>query len=207
MNTKVLDLGIVIVENAIENPDNIINLIESLNDKKIDLGLNGCWSPWKDENREAFCYEFRLNREQDIPPQDIFYNEEIQISSIIDQTVEIAIEEYFKIYPFAKANLKGKERPNVLKYLPGGMLPEHQDLGISSRALSILLYLNDNYEGGEINFPQSNISIKPKAGSVIFFPSNFIYVHSVSEIKSGIRYAVPAWVHNRSDIILSDGSE
>ena len=40
MNAKVLDLGIVIVENAIENPDNIINLIESLNDKKIDLGLN-----------------------------------------------------------------------------------------------------------------------------------------------------------------------
>jgi predicted 2-oxoglutarate/Fe(II)-dependent dioxygenase YbiX len=60
----------------------------------------------------------------------------------------------------------------------------------------VLLYLNDDYEGGEITFRNSKITFKPKPGSVLFFPSNFLYVHEVAPITKGPRYALPNWYHN-----------
>jgi Rps23 Pro-64 3,4-dihydroxylase Tpa1-like proline 4-hydroxylase len=102
-----------------------------------------------------------------------------------------------KLYPFAKNNLKSRERVmHLLRYDKGGYLPPHQDQGVSTRVLSVLLYLNDDYEGGEIEFPQSGVKIKPSAGSLIFFPSNFLYVHTVHPLISGQRYSLPNWYHN-----------
>jgi hypothetical protein len=85
---------------------------------------------------------------------------------------------------------------HLLRYDETGHLPAHQDQGISSRVLSVLLYLNDDYEGGEIEFRHSGIKFKPEAGSVLFFPSNFLYVHEVYPVTRGPRYALPNWYHN-----------
>jgi len=207
MEVKVLEIGLVMVENAILDPQGVINKIESLDKKRKDANLESIWSTWQDEGRDPFCYQFRLSSEKDIRPDYPFYNEEIELWNILTSTVDFALEEYYKLYPFARANLKGRERPNILKYVSGGELPPHQDIGVSSRSLSVLSYLNDDYEGGEISFPQSNVTLKPKAGSIVFFPSNFIYVHTIAKMKSGVRYAIPSWFHNRYDMYMSDGTE
>jgi len=59
--------------------------------------------------------------------------------------------------------------------------------------LSVLVYINDDYEGGLINFPAHNKSIKPKPGDMIMFPSNGAYRHEVTRIESGLRYTMPGW--------------
>jgi hypothetical protein len=51
-----------------------------------------------------------------------------------------------------------------------------------------LLYLNDNYEGGELCFPEQNLSLKPKPGSLIFFEGDYSKPHGVNKIISGSRY-------------------
>ncbi len=51
-----------------------------------------------------------------------------------------------------------------------------------------VMYLNDDYEGGEIYFPAYDIEIKPKAGDLIFFPGSNLYMHGVRELRTGIRY-------------------
>ena len=59
--------------------------------------------------------------------------------------------------------------------------------------LSIVGLLNDDYEGGEfIMFDNKRIDIK--AGSVIVFPSTFLYPHSVSQVTKGTRYSFVSWV-------------
>lgn len=63
------------------------------------------------------------------------------------------------------------------------------------RRISMVYYINDDYEGGEIVFPRFNVSYKPKANEVIFFPSSYTYNHSVLPVKSGLRYAVVSWIH------------
>jgi|688.fasta_scaffold36939_4 hypothetical protein len=53
---------------------------------------------------------------------------------------------------------------------------------------SALIYLNDDYEGGELCFPLHGIEIKPKPGTLIMFPGNCMYLHEVKEVVSGHRY-------------------
>lgn len=49
----------------------------------------------------------------------------------------------------------------------------------------IIIYLTDDYEGGEISFIGQNITIKPKAGDVIIFPGDKRFTHKVKEIVKG----------------------
>ena len=78
----------------------------------------------------------------------------------------------------------------ILQYSTDGFFKNHIDDGPAHpRTVSIILYFNDDYEGGEIEFPNFNVLYKPKAGEVLVFPSAFIYNHNIKEITAGTRYA------------------
>jgi predicted 2-oxoglutarate/Fe(II)-dependent dioxygenase YbiX len=55
-------------------------------------------------------------------------------------------------------------------------------------SVSGLIYLTNDYEGGEIYFPEQQLSIKPESGSIILFDSTLL--HGVNEVKSGIRKTI-----------------
>lgn len=59
--------------------------------------------------------------------------------------------------------------------------------------LTILGGLNDDYEGGEFVLWTDTV-IKIPAGSLLIFPSNFMYPHEVKPVKSGVRYSYVSWV-------------
>ena len=59
--------------------------------------------------------------------------------------------------------------------------------------LSVLGLLNENYTGGELVMWDDTV-IPLKAGSVVIFPSNFMYPHKVNPIKEGTRYSYVSWV-------------
>ena len=54
-----------------------------------------------------------------------------------------------------------------------------------------LFYFNDDYEGGELYFPQHGIEFKPKPRAAYFFPGDRYYAHGVRPIKSGSRFTSP----------------
>jgi len=53
-----------------------------------------------------------------------------------------------------------------------------------------ILYLNDNYEGGELYFPDHSIEFKPPVYSYIMFPGGHENIHGVKEILKGTRYTM-----------------
>lgn len=59
--------------------------------------------------------------------------------------------------------------------------------------LSILAYLNDDYEGGELYFPEHDFGVRPKKGMIILFPGSLHYVHGVAPVTSGTRYTLSQW--------------
>ena len=61
------------------------------------------------------------------------------------------------------------------------------------RSLTAILYINDEYTGGEIDFVHDGICIKPQAGSMVVFPSD--KQHEVLEILSGDRYMTQTYVY------------
>lgn len=91
----------------------------------------------------------------------------------------------------------------VVRWLPGQFQHPHADKELhigEDRGkpndfpyydIAGLFYLNDDYEGGELYFPDQGIQFKPKAGSAYFFPGDMNYIHGVTEITSGIRYVCP----------------
>lgn len=85
---------------------------------------------------------------------------------------------------------------DILKYGEGQKFTNHIDHHPDyPRTISSVYYFNDNYDGGEINFPRFGIKFKPKANQLIMFPSTYVYNHSVSEVTSGVRYAVVSWIN------------
>ena len=88
---------------------------------------------------------------------------------------------------------------DLLKYEVGGKYEKHIDHFFgSSRTLSFILNLNEGYEGGDFVFYDQKGNeikkIKCKTGTVIFFPSNFLYPHCVEPITKGIRYSIVGWI-------------
>jgi len=93
---------------------------------------------------------------------------------------------------------------HFVKWLPGMLSKLHADCekpdgspavyaGFNQLNISTLVYINDNYVGGSIAFPDQNFSIKPDAGDLIIFPGNSSYRHEVTRVESGKRYTMPSW--------------
>jgi len=61
------------------------------------------------------------------------------------------------------------------------------------------LYLNDNFEGGLLRFPDQNIEIKPQVGMLAVFDGGFNNMHEVSLIKSGVRYTIGSFWDDREE--------
>jgi hypothetical protein len=51
------------------------------------------------------------------------------------------------------------------------------------------MYLNDDYEGGELWFPYLDIKFKPTYGDIVMFPSTYIYAHASLPVTRGTKYA------------------
>lgn len=93
-----------------------------------------------------------------------------------------------------QTKVKLVQEPYVIKWSTGQAMGYHvDDLGIEDYHITGLVYLNDDYTGGEISFLTHDITIKPNKGDLIMFPGNFNYAHEVKEILSGERYTVPVW--------------
>ena len=70
-----------------------------------------------------------------------------------------------------------------------------QDHESSRRVLAFLFYLNDNYEGGETEFPYHSRKIQPKSGSVLVFPPNWQYPHAGLPVRKGTKYILSTYLH------------
>lgn len=83
---------------------------------------------------------------------------------------------------------------DLLRYETGQFYKQHTDSFLQQqRSISCSLSLNDNYSGGEFAFFDREIIIKAKKGSVIVFPSNFMYPHEIMPVTEGTRYSVITW--------------
>jgi hypothetical protein len=93
----------------------------------------------------------------------------------------------------------------IVRWEEGSFQPPHADQpgGYEYREFGSVLYLNDNYEGGNIYFPQYGIDLKPSAGTYAFFPGDIKHLHGVSKIKKNVRYTFPIfWTYDKE---YSDG--
>lgn len=179
---------------------------------KIDKKHNGIWE-WHDvlKDPESILlsvkeseWEYYTNKGggETIIGRSALVKEETELHSRIMDIFFRCIREYCmgNGLSFTDENV-GQGHIRIREYNTGSKMYEHSDIysyvkknGQSVRpSLTAILYINEDYVGGEINFVHDNLCITPKAGSVVVFPSN--KQHEVLEIKSGDRYMTQTYVY------------
>ena len=108
-----------------------------------------------------------------------------------------SIEMYMADHPYFSVQHVTDFRIN--RYSEGGFMSKHYDSIHHSHGqhygyphATVLLYLNDDYEGGE--FTVATKRIKPKARSSVVFTSNFMFPHGAEVVTKGTRWSIVSWL-------------
>jgi predicted 2-oxoglutarate/Fe(II)-dependent dioxygenase YbiX len=59
-----------------------------------------------------------------------------------------------------------------------------------NRHYSVLIYLNTDYTGGQIFFPNQNLTPNTSPGTLVQFKGTAEYLHGVTQVTSGERYTI-----------------
>lgn len=120
----------------------------------------------------------------------------------LDGWVRKALEQ--RISPAVGRSFAWFEQPQLLKYRDGGFYQKHADSDnvfpeqgcwkkTLDRDISLLIYLNESFEGGALHFEHFEYTLRPRTGMLVWFPSDMRYVHAAQPVTSGLRFAVVSW--------------
>lgn len=190
-SSEVIAPGIVVYHDVLGEELNIINRLESV------LGNNNPQYSWQPayvgymqrmpEYRDCVDFKFKKTDIQYDSSKDSLELQEIWQDCYDRQNA--AVQDYCR--RFNIHNLRYWEAFNFIKYEQGHHFMEHHDHGFSYNCtVSLVAYLNDNFEGGELFFRLQGIDYVPKAGDVVLFPSNFMYPHQAKVVHSGTKYSL-----------------
>lgn len=114
-----------------------------------------------------------------------------------------------RIFRHQTQQLAWFERPQLLAYEPGGRYITHADSDawdagtetwrkVADRDISLLLYLDEGFEGGALHFPRFDFRIRPRAGLLVLFPSDARYAHCAEPVTQGQRHVIVSWAAARN---------
>lgn len=89
----------------------------------------------------------------------------------------------------------------LVRWMPGNEQHPHADAENPDgtdhpypwRAYASIVYLNSDYEGGSIYFPQHDLDLRPEPGTMVTFPGTAEYMHGVNMITAGERYSIASF--------------
>jgi hypothetical protein len=59
--------------------------------------------------------------------------------------------------------------------------------------LSIICYLNKDYDGGVLYFPDQGVEVVPEPGLFVCFPGNLHFLHGVTKTTGATRFTISLW--------------
>ena len=222
---KILDENVYLYSNVISTGSEIIYITEKLDIDPRSHEAAQAWKFWypSDETGLVYGSTKTLNLEAISKSHADVQGDLEFLSSEITNGVSKVAEQFFIDKKFGIApNTSTFAR--ISKYMPGCVMGAHFDTqtGDTTMEWSIIIYPNDDYEGGEISFlirdvdlknpnngrfrPADNaddprnaelvdFTVKPKAGQALIFPSTHPYMHQVHTLKSGTKYIIPGYIY------------
>lgn len=120
-----------------------------------------------------------------------------ELAFFVFEAVQQYFEQHFLVQPSDSLVLAQNE---FFAYTSGIGLKMHSDDHVLrsdgsvltrdvQRGITAILYLNSDFDGGEIHFPRQGLELRPSAGTLLIFPSNRNFPHEVKPIVRGQRYS------------------
>lgn len=211
-------------QDVIEDPAKLVALIEELNSDESVYSVIPAWGRWLSNSNDGYSFGGKKDfNPAELANLDSPRKDDVEYAvTAIQSAVRNVAEAYY-----SDRGIEGTPNMSpfvgIMKYTPGCSMGAHFDAQAGDKTLkySIVLYLNDNYEGGEISFAIRDydlrdpahfdkkplddlddpgneglidISLKPKPGSALIFPSTHPFMHRVHTMRSGDKYIFPGFV-------------
>ena len=115
------------------------------------------------------------------------------IDKYIDKMQKL-LEDKFKVGLY-------KRPPVLIRWLPGNEQQPHADKQLNDGSpnpfplydINSIIYWNDEFEGGQIYYPEFGIEVEVKPGLAVAHPGDVHYLHGVRQIVSGERWTTPSF--------------
>lgn len=187
------------------SPDNIVSLENFMTPEELEFldnfaRTNTTWDYTESHyNEDGVCIydaSYWENRVATEPTLKLVDPKAAEVIKGMQQRLKIEVDKFFNVDAHATS-------PALVRWLPGQFQNPHADKELHEGDqrgkpndfpyydIAGLFYLNDDYEGGELYFPEQGIQFKPKRGAAYFFPGDMNYIHGVTKVESGIRYVSP----------------
>ena len=155
-------------------------------DLKTILAYAGSINTWLhlDDNWNDRVHSFEMIQHCNLDMANFLKSKTDMVREVISHTLQVGLN---------------KVVPSIVRWRVGNCQPPHADKqnvdgspnSYPENDIASLVYINDDYEGGQIYFPNQNLQFKPASGSLVFFPGDINYLHGVTEVTKGIRYTMP----------------
>ena len=185
--------------NALTRSDYIEVYHNKLSSKACDsiisfFNQNALWNPSTFSNNKE-----NTGKVSKVDMNEYWITDKDQYYDVLKKTFRSAVDEYIKVHTRITPTAYTAFRMN--HYAEGGFMRNHVDNIYRSHGqqygyphLTSLLFLNDNYKGGDFMMLDDSYKPEIKKGSVIVFPSNFMYDHEVKKVTEGNRYTIMTWI-------------
>lgn len=198
--------GILVTDGALSQ-DICTDVVSVLSEIIDDLGsqgqtIGGMNTTWK-KSTDIRLVDETLSQIQDDAIRSVLEN----FVSSLQQAINICYSEYRrKLQALWHLNGAYDSGFQVQRYTKAiGHYREHVDsfpwhAPTASRALSLVVYLNDVDQGGETEFTLQEIKVKPVRGRICMFPSNFTHPHSGNPPLTSDKWMVSTFLHGTVDV-------
>jgi len=217
--------NVYLYSNVLSDPDRLLALVKELDSVDSVRPVLPEWKFWFTNSEDGSTFgSLKLANLENLESLESERKEDVNwVVNEIQSAVKKLSQTFYKDYGYqTKPNYS--RSVGVSMYRPGCAMGAHFDAqgGDESVEWSIIIYPNDDYEGGELSFiirpydlrnpkngylrPADDVNrpsnsdlidftISPKKGQAVIFPPNHPYMHQVHLIKSGEKYIIPAFIY------------
>ena len=150
-------------------------------------------------------YDIVLQNPEEVPQADSFRYKVMWYNSIESQELRkildyVSNRTYDKIKEYYNVNVE-RDALQIVRWKPGDKMELHADNAFyptgepnntSFRTHSSIIFLNDDFGGGQFYFKKFG-NVIPKPGTLIIFPSDIKYAHGVRKVYKHNRYTIASW--------------
>lgn len=125
---------------------------------------------------------------------------ETQVAVELNERLGQCFDEYQTVFGTMRRNRYVSMAQKVQKTPKGGGYHiwhcENSVVNVdANRAAVWMLYLNDDYEGGETEFLYYKKRIQPERGKLLIWPAGYTHVHRGNMVLEGMKYVITGWFH------------
>jgi len=156
-----------------------------------------------------YCNYFITEYEDQLEKAKLFYGDKKQVNERFRKAFNLKLKDedekvYIikdKICSLINCKFEELEDLELIKYPTGGFFKRHYDHSNNiKRTHTVNIFLNNNYSGGSLVFPQKKIKLRNNpSGSCVYWKNDETSLHACKIITEGEKWVITTWANKQEN--------